>query len=92
MPWLAWILSSAVLGGIVKTVLTAVGVGAVTFVGVGLLMDQLEAYAASAMTGAGGDLSGLIGLFGIGTALNLVLSGCSIRIALFATKQFRITQ
>jgi hypothetical protein len=34
----------------------------------------------------------LIGLFGIGTALNLVLSGCSIRIALFATKQFRITQ
>lgn len=88
---LAYVLGASVLSGIVRFCLSAASVGIVTFVGFDLLLDQLNQFVASGVGGIPADVLGLAGLSGVDTAINLVLSGCSIRVSLIAVNQFRPT-
>lgn len=89
MAVLVWLFQASILAGLVRFALSVVGVGVVTYVGSDLILAQLFSYASSAFA-VGGDVTGLLSLFGVDDAINLVLSGCSIRLSLMALKAFRV--
>jgi len=87
---LSVLLSTAFIVGMVRLVMTAVGVGIVSYFGFDLLLTEVYGYVGSAFGSIGGPLGGLVGLAGIDTAVNLILSGLSVRFSLLALKKFQL--
>lgn len=87
---LAWLFSGTVIASIIRYIFEVVGVGVVSYVGFSFLIDQLNQYAANAFSQSGNsDALAFIGLFGFDQAVNLILSGCSIRVVAMSLSRFR---
>lgn len=86
---LAFLLSAATIGGIVKFVLSTVGVGLVTYVGMDAILGLATAEIISRMNAGDAEIAGILGLSGVDIALNVIFSAFSIRLALTAVKSFR---
>mgnify|MGYP003691589227 CR=1 FL=1 len=83
------LLTVALIGGIARIVLTSLGVGIVSFIGVELLLTQIIQIVKGGL-GTSGHVAGFAGLMGIDRAISLVLSGYSVRVALSTLKKFTL--
>ncbi|MEM9764132.1 MAG: DUF2523 family protein [Pseudomonadota bacterium] len=83
------IITAALIGGGMRAAVAGLGFGVVTFVGIDALYGQLDAYARSQM-GQLGQYAGLVGLTGLPTGLNIVLSAYSVRLAMSVLKTMRL--
>lgn len=79
--WLFTLLSTAVVP-LAKKLLTALGIGMVTYVGVNFALDQAKAQLMANMSGLPADVAMLMGLFKFDIAINIVLSAVTTRLAL----------
>lgn len=70
---------TTVLGPLVSKVLTGLGLGAVSYVGINLLLDQVKSYVVSSFGGAGADTIALLGLAKVDIAINIVLAAVTAR-------------
>lgn len=70
---------TTIAGPLVKKVLTALGIGAVSYVGINLMLAQVKAYVISSFGGAGADTLALLGLAKVDIAINIVLSAVTAR-------------
>lgn len=70
---------TTVLGPLVTKVLTGLGIGAVSYVGINVMLDQVKSYVVSSFGGAGADTMALLGLAKVDIAINIVLSAVTAR-------------
>lgn len=70
---------STILGPLVSKVLTALGLGAISYVGINLMLDQVKDYVISSFGGAAADTLLLLGLAKVDVAINIVLSAVTAR-------------
>jgi hypothetical protein len=83
------ILTVALIGGIIRIALTAIGVGLVSFIGVEALLSSVTSIIRGGL-GSSGAVAGFAGLMGVDRAISLVLSGYSVRVALSAMRRFTL--
>lgn len=70
---------STVLGPLVSKVLAGLGIGAVSYIGINLLLDQVKTQIIVQFGNAGGDTLMLLGLAKVDIAVNIVLSAVTAR-------------
>ena len=70
-----------------RAVLRALGFGAVAFVGVDTILNTAEIHIKSSLSGLPGEVAGLLGLFGIDTAISLILSAYTVRVAMWSASK-----
>ena len=73
---------TTILGPLVTKVLTSLGIGAVSYVGINLMLAQVKSYVISSFGGAGADTLALLGLAKVDVAINIVLSAVTARAVL----------
>jgi hypothetical protein len=86
----ALILTAPILIGMVRTVLVALGIGFVTYVG----LDTVLTYATNEITtnlGGIGPAAGLIGLAKIDQAIMFMISGYNVRLVMIVAKRFKLS-
>ncbi|OYY94267.1 MAG: hypothetical protein B7Y41_08085 [Hydrogenophilales bacterium 28-61-23] len=81
----AWIAS--LVPSLVGRVLAALGMGLITIGGLTVISTQLLAYITSSIGGMPADILGLLGLAGLGDALNIVVGAITARLSLYALTQ-----
>ncbi|WP_260331561.1 DUF2523 domain-containing protein [Pseudomonas aeruginosa] len=64
---------SSVAGPLVAKVLISLGVGAVTYAGINLLISQVKTYAISQFGAVGADVAAILGLAKFDVAMNIIL-------------------
>lgn len=74
-----WMASA--IGPIAKRLLSALGIGWLTFEGLGQLVDQAKDQVIAAWGGIGGNLLTLATIAGIGTAIGIILGAIVARVA-----------
>jgi len=79
-----------VAGNFVARILTALGVGFVTFQGFDAVLSIATSSLKSLFLGLPGTAAALLGLADIDFAINLVLSGYAAKISLLALRQMRL--
>ncbi len=67
---------------LVVKVIKALGIGAVLYVGINVVMGQAESYITSNLGQTAADLRGLLGLAKVDIAINILLSAVSTRLTL----------
>lgn len=72
----------AIAGSLVARILIALGVGAVSFTGIQLLVNQLKNIVMQNLNGLDGALVGIIGMLQIHTCVNMIFSAIIIRFTL----------
>lgn len=77
---------STILGPLVGKVLTGLGIGAISYVGINLMLDKIKDLVVSSFGGAGADTLMLLGLAKVDIAINIVLSAVTAR-AVYAGMQ-----
>lgn len=85
MPYLVWIVASFIFHVIVPLVIKVIkglGVGAVLYVGINIIMGEAEAYITANLGATSADLRGLLGLAKVDIAINILLSAISTRLVL----------
>ena len=83
MPFVAlFSFLSAIVGPLVAKVLTALGIGLVTYTGITLLLDQVRDALVSNMTASGAAYVALFGLAKIDVAINIMLGAVTARATL----------
>lgn len=83
------VIGFAFLAGIARYVLTSLGVGIVTYIGVEALLSQATSMIKGSLS-SGGDVAAFAGLMGVDVAISLILSGYSVRITLATLKSFKV--
>jgi hypothetical protein len=73
---------ASIVGPLVAKVLTALGVGLVTYTGITLVMDQAREAIISNMTATGAAYVALFGLAKVDVAINIMLGAVAARAAL----------
>lgn len=83
------VIIAALIGGLVSAAgsfvgraLLALGVGVVVFTGVDLALGEFKTLFIANANGLDGRLVGMLGVFKIGTGLNILVSACLARLAL----------
>lgn len=74
-------LSTAIVP-LVKKVLSALGIGAVTYVGINFVIDQAKAQMMAQLTGVSADVAQIMGMFKFDVAVNIVFAAVTTRIVL----------
>jgi len=70
---------TTILGPLVTRVLTGLGIGAVSYVGITALLAQVKSYMVSSVSGAPADALQLMGLAKLDIAFNIILSAVTAR-------------
>ena len=70
---------TTILGPLVSKVLTGLGIGAVSYVGINIMLDQVKNMVVSSFGAAGSDTLMLLGLAKVDIAINIVLSAVTAR-------------
>lgn len=73
---------SSIVGPLAAKILTALGIGAVTFVGITALLATVKSYLIGSMTGMPADVLAVLGLIKVDIAVNIMLSAVTARAAL----------
>ncbi|WP_059285934.1 DUF2523 domain-containing protein [Aquitalea magnusonii] len=86
MPaWLipvVWGVISSILSALIARILTAIGVGSVTFIGVNLIVGKLKSAIMGFTSGFGSDAVNILGMSGLGVCFSLLFSAYTIRLTL----------
>jgi hypothetical protein len=83
-----WLVSLA--SPMARRVLSSLGLGVVTFVGVDLAVGNIVGLAKSSWGGADAVLLGLLNLAGVGTSMSIIAGAVSSRLALMAMKRMML--
>jgi hypothetical protein len=86
MPIFAFVMSA--IGPWVKQALVAIGVGVVSYAAVSTLIEAAKTQVVSNWSAMGGPVAEILGLFGFGTSISIVLGGVAARGALMAVSHF----
>lgn len=78
------------VGGLARTVLTAIGVGIVSYAGFDLLLSQVTNAVRSSIQGLPLSMLQLAGLAKVDIAVNIIFSAYAIRIAMIPLKRMRV--
>lgn len=73
---------SAIVGPLVAKVLTSLGLGAVSYVGITVLLSGVKTYLIGEITGLPADILMILGLAKVDIAVNIALSAVAARAAL----------
>ncbi|WP_043311466.1 DUF2523 domain-containing protein [Pseudomonas sp. ML96] len=73
---------SAIVGPLVAKVLTSLGIGAVSYIGITVLLAGVKTYLIGEITGLPGEILAILGLAKVDVAVNIVLSAVAARAAL----------
>lgn len=73
---------TTIAGPLVVRVLTSLGIGSISYVGINLMLEQIKGYVVSSFSGAGADALALLGLARVDVAINIVLSAVTARAVL----------
>lgn len=79
--------AAAVAGPLAKKVLTSLGIGVVTFVGLDLATAELLSQAQSAWAGAGPKVAAVMAMAGFNSALALLAGAMTTRVAMASLKK-----
>lgn len=79
--WLFTLLSTAVVP-LAKKLLSALGIGAVSYVGINFVIDSARAELMSNMAGIPLDIAQLMGLYKFDIAINIVIAAVTTRMVL----------
>lgn len=79
---LLWSFLGTVVGPLVMKVLKALGIGAISYVGINAVLDQAKDAILSNMAGLPADVASLMGLFKFDVAINITLAAVSTRFLL----------
>ncbi|MEN2424910.1 DUF2523 domain-containing protein [Chromobacterium vaccinii] len=86
MPvWLVpilWGLVNALLYSVIARIITALGVGAISFFGANVIMAKVKSSILSVTSGVGSDAANILGMSGLGTCFSILLSAFAIRMML----------
>jgi hypothetical protein len=75
---------------IARRVLSSLGIGVVTFVGVDLAVSNIVGMAKSSWAGADAVLVGLLNLAGVGTSMSIIAGAVTSRLALMVMKRMTL--
>ncbi len=81
MPAIFLFLSS-IVGPLVAKVLTSLGMGAISYVGITVLLSAVRTYLIGNVTGLPADVLAILGLAKLDVAVNIILSAVAARAAL----------
>ncbi|MBU0801140.1 MAG: DUF2523 domain-containing protein [Alphaproteobacteria bacterium] len=70
---------TSIIGPLVGKVLTGLGIGAISYVGINLLLDQVKSQIIGNFGDAGSDTLMLLGLAKVDIAINIVLAAVTAR-------------
>ena len=90
MPYLIWVISSFifyVIVPLVTKVLKALGIGSVMYVGINLVMGEVDSYITSQLGSVAADMRGILGLAKVDVAINILLSAVTTRLTLSGVSQ-----
>lgn len=73
---------SAIVGPLAAKILTSLGIGAVTYIGITALLSAVRTYLLSNVTGMPADVLALFGLIKLDIAVNIMLSAVTARAVL----------
>lgn len=73
---------STIVGPLVAKVLTSLGIGAVSYVGITVLLSSVKTYLVGQVSGMPGDVISLFGVARVDVAVNIALSAVAARAAL----------
>lgn len=79
-----WAFLLAAVGPLAIKVLAALGISAITFVGVDIVVGQLLALMSSNFGGFTGDTAAILGLAGVGKSLGIISGAITSRLALWS--------
>ncbi|PTU69233.1 DUF2523 domain-containing protein [Chromobacterium haemolyticum] len=86
MPaWLipiVWGVITALLDSVIARILSALGVGSVTFFGVNFVMSKVRSALMGMTSGFGSDAMNILGMSGLGVCISIILSAFTIRMTL----------
>ncbi len=80
----------AAAGPLAKRVLSSLGIGLVSFVGLKEGLDQALGYARASWTGMGGDIAAYLAMGGFNTLLSVLAGALIVRASLYATKSLKL--
>jgi len=78
MPAIFMFLSS-IVGPLAAKVLTAIGIGAVSYVGITALLSNVKSYLINQISGAPSEVLAILGLLKVDIAMNIILSAVIAR-------------
>lgn len=78
---------STIVGPLVAKVLTSLGIGAVTYVGITAVLAAARSYLLANVTGMPADVLALMGLIKLDIAVNIMLSAVTARAVLSGVNQ-----
>ena len=81
MPALFMFLAN-IIGPLAAKLLTSLGIGAVTYIGITALLDTVRSYLLSNVTGMPADVLALFGLIKLDIAINIMLAAVAARASL----------
>lgn len=82
-------LSFAAIGAIVRSVMLGLGLGVVVFKGLDMILQMVVSRITSELSGLPANALDTLSYFGALSALSVVLSAYSVRLAMVAVRQFR---
>jgi hypothetical protein len=86
LGWGSWLL--AVSAPVAKRVLTSLGFGVVTYVGMDAALSSALTAAKSAWGGMGADVASMVAMAGVNTAASILAGALTARLALEVAKRF----
>lgn len=81
---------SAIAGPLAKRVLTALGIGVVSFIGVSLSLDVLLTQAKTAWSGMSADVAVYMAMCGANTAMSIIAGALTARVGLASLKKLTL--
>lgn len=80
----------ALVGPLAKKVLTALGIGLVSYAAVSTALNAALAAARAAWSGFGGDALAIVQLAGVGEAASILAGALTARVSLMVLKKFEV--
>lgn len=78
MPAIFLFLAS-IVGPLAAKILTSLGIGMVSYVGINLLLAQVKSYILSSFVGAPADVLAILGLLKVDVSINIILAAVTAR-------------
>lgn len=74
MPYLIWSIIISVIPWIISKLMKAIGFGLVTYLGLGLVLDQAESYVFDRFNNIGSDLFQILSIAGVDQGIKILFS------------------
>ncbi|OBU86844.1 DUF2523 domain-containing protein [Chromobacterium subtsugae] len=79
---LLWGVVNALLYSVIARIITALGIGAISFLGANAILSKVKSAIQSVATGLPADALNILGMSGLGIAFSIILSAFAIRMTL----------